>query len=54
MATANGLAAIRAGASSIMTTVNGIAEGTGNTALEEIVRALKYLEDVILGLILKV
>jgi len=50
MATANGLAAIRAGASSIMTTVNGIAEGTGNTALEEIVMALKYLEDVDLGI----
>ncbi|MDD5660103.1 MAG: homoaconitate hydratase [Actinomycetota bacterium] len=50
MATANGLAAIRAGASSIMTAVNGLAEGTGNAALEEIVMALKYLENVDLGI----
>jgi homocitrate synthase NifV len=50
MATANGLAAIRAGATSIMTAVNGLAEGTGNTALEEIVMALKYLENIDLGI----
>ena len=50
MATANGLAAIRAGASSIMTAVNGLAEGTGNSALEEIVMALKYLENINLGI----
>ncbi|HHT78791.1 MAG TPA: homoaconitate hydratase [Actinobacteria bacterium] len=50
MATANGLAAIRAGASSIMTSVNGLAEGTGNAALEEIVMALKYLENIDLGI----
>ncbi len=46
MATANGMAAIRGGASSIMVTVNGLGEGTGNAALEEIVMALKYLEDI--------
>jgi homocitrate synthase NifV len=45
MATANGMAAIRGGASSIMVTVNGLGEGTGNAALEEIVMALKYLEE---------
>ncbi|MHB1348093.1 MAG: homocitrate synthase/isopropylmalate synthase family protein [Candidatus Humimicrobiaceae bacterium] len=50
MATANGLAAIRAGASSIMTAVNGLAEGTGNAALEEIVMALKFLENIDLGI----
>jgi len=50
MATANGLAAIRAGASSIMTSVNGLAEGTSNAALEEIVMALKYLENIDLGI----
>ncbi len=46
MATANGMAAIRGGASSIMVAVNGLGEGTGNAALEEIVMALKYLEDI--------
>jgi homocitrate synthase NifV len=50
MATANGLAAIRAGASSIMTAVNGLAEGTGNAAFEEIVMALKFLENIDLGI----
>jgi len=50
MATANGLAAIRAGAVSIMTAVNGLAEGTSNAALEEIVMALKYLENIDLGI----
>ena len=50
MATANGLAAIRAGAGSIMTAVNGLAEGTGNAALEEIVMALKHLENIDLGI----
>src|SRR5665811_574050 len=49
-ATANGLAAIRAGATSIMTAVNGLAEGTGNAAFEEIVMALKYLENIDLGI----
>jgi homocitrate synthase NifV len=46
MATAKGMAAITGGASSIMVTVNGLGEGTGNAALEEIVMALKYLEDI--------
>ncbi|MCL4417180.1 MAG: homocitrate synthase family protein [Actinobacteria bacterium] len=50
MATANAMAAVRAGASSLVTSVNGLGEGTGNAALEEIVMALKYLEDVDLGM----
>ena len=50
MATANAMAAIRAGASSLVTSVNGLGEGTGNAALEEIVMALKYLEEVDLGM----
>jgi homocitrate synthase NifV len=50
MATANGMAAIRAGASSIVVTVNGLGEGTGNAALEEIVMALRYLENIELGI----
>jgi len=50
MATANAMAAVRAGASSLVTSVNGLGEGTGNAALEEIVMALKYLEEVDLGM----
>ncbi|MCG9479759.1 MAG: homocitrate synthase family protein [Actinomycetia bacterium] len=50
MATANGMAAIRAGATSIVVSVGGLGEGTGNAALEEIVMALKYLENVELGI----
>ncbi len=50
MATANALASIRAGAESLVVSVNGIGEGTGNAALEEIVMALKYLEEVDLGI----
>lgn len=51
MATANSMAAIRAGASSVLVTVNGLGEGTGNAPLEEIVMALKYLENVDLEII---
>jgi homocitrate synthase NifV len=50
MATANAMAAIRAGACSLVASVNGLGEGTGNAALEEIVMALKYLEEVDLGM----
>lgn len=39
MATANSLAAIRAGAKSVDVTVNGLGERTGNTPLEQIVMA---------------
>lgn len=41
MATANTLAAVNAGARQVEVTVNGIGERAGNTALEEVVMALK-------------
>lgn len=41
MAVANSLAAIRAGATQVECTVNGLGERAGNAALEEIVMALK-------------
>ncbi len=50
MATANGMAAIRGGAESIVVSVGGLGDGTGNAAMEEIVMALKYLENVELGI----
>ena len=40
MATANSLAAVKAGATQVECTVNGIGERAGNTALEEVVMAL--------------
>lgn len=40
LATANSLAAVRAGATQIECTINGIGERAGNTALEEVVMAL--------------
>lgn len=43
MATANTLAAIRAGASHVNTTVNGLGERAGNAALEEVVMGLQVL-----------
>ncbi len=46
LATANSLAAIRAGAGQIECTINGIGERAGNTALEEIVMILKTRGDV--------
>ena len=44
LATANTLAAIRAGASHVNTTVNGLGERAGNAALEEVVMGLQVLE----------
>jgi homocitrate synthase NifV len=44
MATANALAGIRGGATYVNTTVNGLGERAGNSALEEVVMALKYLD----------
>ena len=41
MAVANSLAAIRAGAAQVECTINGIGERAGNSALEEVVMALK-------------
>jgi homocitrate synthase NifV len=43
MATANAIAGIRAGATSVNTTVNGLGERAGNAALEEVVMALKRI-----------
>ncbi len=45
MATANTLSAIRHGARRIEVTVNGLGERAGNTALEEVVMALKVKPD---------
>lgn len=42
---ANSLAAIRAGAGQVETTVNGIGERAGNAAMEELVMALKTRKD---------
>ncbi|NMG44438.1 homocitrate synthase [Aromatoleum toluvorans] len=43
LATANTLAAVRAGATHISTTVNGLGERAGNAPLEEAVMALRHL-----------
>lgn len=45
LATANSIAAFKAGASQIHATINGIGERTGNASLEEIVMALEKLYD---------
>ena len=49
MATANTLAAIKAGARYASVTVNGLGERAGNAALEEVVMALKHIEGTDLG-----
>jgi len=46
MATANALAGVRAGATHVGVTVNGLGERAGNAALEEVVMALKYTMDI--------
>jgi homocitrate synthase NifV len=43
LATANTLAALRAGATHASTTVNGLGERAGNAALEEVVMAARHL-----------
>lgn len=50
MATANALAGIKAGATWINTTVNGLGERAGNAALEEVAMALKYIGGIDIGL----
>ncbi len=47
MATANALAAVEAGARQIECTINGLGERAGNTALEEVVMALKVRNDAL-------
>lgn len=50
LATANALAGIRAGATSVNTTVNGLGERAGNAALEEVVMALKQIYGIKMGI----
>ncbi|BAY29839.1 homocitrate synthase [Tolypothrix tenuis PCC 7101] len=50
LATANALAGIKAGASSVNTTVNGLGERAGNAALEEVVMAVKRIYGHDLGI----
>ncbi|MGB3513721.1 MAG: homocitrate synthase [Microcoleaceae cyanobacterium] len=50
LATANALAGIKAGATSVNTTVNGLGERAGNAALEEVVMALKRIYQLDLGI----
>ncbi|NJK61276.1 MAG: homocitrate synthase [Synechococcaceae cyanobacterium SM2_3_1] len=50
MATANAMAGLRAGATSVNTTVNGLGERAGNAPLEEIIMALKQIEGIDLGI----
>ena len=47
MAVANSLAGVKAGARQIECTINGIGERAGNTALEEVVMAMKTRNDVL-------
>ena len=46
MATANALAAVDGGARQIECTINGLGERAGNTALEEVVMAMKVRGDI--------
>ena len=50
MAIANAIAGIKAGATYVNTTINGLGERAGNASFEEFVMALKYLEGVDLGI----
>ncbi|MEA2015221.1 MAG: homocitrate synthase [Actinomycetota bacterium] len=49
MAIANAIAGIKAGATYVNTTVNGLGERAGNASFEELVMALKYIEEVDMG-----
>ena len=49
LATANSLAAVRAGATHINTTVNGLGERAGNAPLEEVVMSLRHLHGIETG-----
>jgi homocitrate synthase NifV len=49
LATANSLAAVRAGATHVNTTVNGLGERAGNAPLEEVVMALRHLHAIDTG-----
>jgi len=54
LAVANSLAAVLAGARQVECTVNGIGERAGNTAMEEVVMAIKTRPDVFGGLDTKI
>ena len=47
MATANSLAAVEAGARQVECTINGLGERAGNTALEEVVMAMRVRNDIL-------
>ncbi len=47
MATANALAAVEGGARQIECTINGLGERAGNTALEEVVMAMRVRNDIL-------
>ncbi len=49
MAIANAIAGIKAGAAYVNTTVNGLGERAGNASFEELVMALKYIEEIDMG-----
>ena len=49
LATANSLAAVRAGATHVNTTVNGLGERAGNAPLEEVVMALRHIQNIETG-----
>jgi len=49
MAIANAIAGVKAGATYVNTTINGLGERAGNAAFEEFVMALKHIEGVDLG-----
>jgi homocitrate synthase NifV len=53
LATANTLAAVRAGATHVNTTVHGLGERAGNAALEEVVMGLKHVNGLDCGVTLK-
>lgn len=53
LATANSLAAVRAGATHVNTTVNGLGERAGNAPIEEVVYGLKHLYNYETGIDLK-
>lgn len=50
MGTANAIAGLKAGATYVNTTVNGLGERAGNASMEELVMALQYSEGVNLGI----
>jgi isopropylmalate/homocitrate/citramalate synthase len=50
LSTANAIAGVKAGASAVTTTVNGIGERAGNVPLEQFVVALKYLYSLDIGI----